>query len=271
MPAGAASGAARVLAALAIAGGLSGAAVALARPTGGPAPTQTSPFAPEDPSVSAGATATPSSRPSVSAADPADPGEAGGRTVAVGTPDASPRADHRDVGRASAARARDARRSESAIPVATAPGDPPPSGDVPVRVRIPSIGVDSTLVDLGIAADGTMQVPADFDLAGWLTAAPAPGQRGPAVIAGHVDSHDGPAVFFRLGDLVPGDRVEVVQRDGDVLTFTVRSLARFAKDDFPTDLVYGPAPGPVLRLITCSGQVDPVSGHYLDNTVVFAS
>ena len=160
--------------------------------------------------------------------------------------------------------------NDASIPVPVSGVQAPP-GDRPVEVRIPAIGVDSRLVDLGIAPDGTMEVPSDFSRAGWLTAAPAPGQRGPAVIAGHVDSHDGPAVFYRLRELVPGDTVEVVQRDGDVVSFTVRSLQQFAKDEFPTDLVYGPAPGPVLRLITCSGEVDRVSGHYTDNTVVFAS
>ncbi|WP_282958986.1 class F sortase [Phycicoccus avicenniae] len=145
------------------------------------------------------------------------------------------------------------------------------AGDRPVEVVIPAIGVRSSLVDLGIAGDGTMQVPSDFARAGWLTAAPAPGQRGPAVIAGHVDSHEGPAVFFRLSELVAGDEVRVVQADGDVVSFTVRGKESFAKDEFPTDRVYGPVPGPVLRLITCSGEVDPVSGHYVDNTVVFAS
>lgn len=145
------------------------------------------------------------------------------------------------------------------------------AGDRPVEVRIPAIGVHSRLVDLGIARDGTMEVPSDPARAGWLTSGPAPGQRGPAVIAGHVDTHAGPAVFVRLHELRPGDEVEVTQRDGDVLTFTVRSLAHFPKDAFPTDLVYGPAPGPVLRLITCSGEIDPTSGHYTDNTIVFAS
>ncbi|QIM22749.1 class F sortase [Phycicoccus sp. HDW14] len=164
----------------------------------------------------------------------------------------------------------DAGPNDASIPVPVA-GDKAPVGDRPVELRIPAIGVRTRLVDLGIAKDGTMQVPADFSRAGWLTVAPAPGQRGPAVVAGHVDSHRGPAVFYRLRELVPGDEVQVVQRDGDVVTFTVRSSLDFAKNRFPTDLVYGPAPGPVLRLITCSGEVDPVSGHYVDNTVVFAS
>ncbi len=164
----------------------------------------------------------------------------------------------------------DAGPNDASIPVPVA-GEQAPVGDRPVELRIPSIGVRTRLVDLSIAKDGTMQVPADFSRAGWLTVAPAPGQRGPAVIAGHVDSRRGPAVFFRLRELVPGDEVQVVQRDGDVVSFTVRSSLDFAKNRFPTDLVYGPAPGPVLRLITCSGEIDPVSGHYVNNTVVFAS
>ncbi|MBM6398780.1 class F sortase [Phycicoccus sonneratiae] len=164
----------------------------------------------------------------------------------------------------------DAGPNDASIPVPVT-GVQAPAGDRPVELRIPAIGVRTRLVDLGIAKDGTMQVPSDFGVAGWLTAAPAPGQRGPAVIAGHVDSHRGPAVFYRLRELVAGDEVQVVQRDGDVVTFTVRSSLHFAKDRFPTDRVYGPAPGPVLRLITCSGEIDPVSGHYVDNTVVFAS
>ncbi|MGG5260367.1 class F sortase [Phycicoccus avicenniae] len=165
---------------------------------------------------------------------------------------------------------RDAGPNDASLPV-PATGTQAPRAQRPARLRIPAIGVDTPLVDLGIAKDGTMQVPADFARAGWLTAAPAPGQRGPAVIAGHVDSHRGPAVFFRLRELVPGDEVQVVRRDGVVVTFTVRGSLSFAKDAFPTDRVYGPAPGPVLRLITCSGEIDPVSGHYVDNTVVFAS
>lgn len=166
--------------------------------------------------------------------------------------------------------ARDAGSNDASIPVPAA-GSDTPAAQQPVAIRIPAIGVESRLIDLGIAKDGTMQVPTDPALAGWLTGAPAPGERGPAVIAGHVDTHEGPAVFYRLRELEPGDTIEVERRDGTTLTFTVRRLESFAKDDFPTARVYGPAPGPVLRLITCSGDIDPVSGHYVDNTVVFAS
>lgn len=145
------------------------------------------------------------------------------------------------------------------------------SGDQPVEVRLPTIGVRSVLVRLGLNADGSMEVPSDFGSAGWLATGPVPGARGPAVIAGHVDSTTGPAVFFRLRELRAGDPVEVVQRDGDVVRFTVRTRSTFAKDRFPTDQVFGPTAGPVLRLITCDGDIDPRTGHYKDNLVVFAS
>ncbi|MBD3784840.1 MAG: class F sortase, partial [Micrococcales bacterium] len=228
------------LAVLAVVGGLSVAAVGAARP--GPA------------SLPGG-----SSGPAPGAARPApSPTPSGFATLPVDqwpTPDV-PDADA----------VRSAGGNDASLPVPVS-GRQVTSGDRPVRLRIPAIGVDTRLVELGIARDGTMEVPADPARAGWLTTAPAPGQRGPAVIAGHVDTHDGPAVFFRLRALRPGARVDVVQRDGDVVHFTVRSARRFAKDAFPTELVYGPQPGPVLRLITCSGEVDPATGHYRDNTV----
>lgn len=146
-----------------------------------------------------------------------------------------------------------------------------PAGVRPVRVLIPRIGVDSALVDLGIATDGTLEVPADYQRAGWLDVSPAPGQRGPAVIAGHVDSKTGPAVFYRLHELRVGDAVRVVRADGRQVSFTVDSVQQYAKRQFPTAEVYGPVPGPVLRLITCGGSFDRASGHYLDNVVAYAS
>jgi hypothetical protein len=142
---------------------------------------------------------------------------------------------------------------------------------VPVSVRIPAIGVTSSLVKLGIAGNGSIQVPADFQRAGWLTAGPAPGERGPAVIAGHVDSRSGPAIFSRLDELRPGDAVLVRRKDGTTVTFTVDGSQRVAKNRFPTATVYGPVPGPVLRLITCGGSFDHSTGHYHDNVVVYAS
>jgi sortase (surface protein transpeptidase) len=140
----------------------------------------------------------------------------------------------------------------------------------PVRVAIPSIGVSSRLVRLGLNADGTMEVPRDYGLAGWFTGGAVPGQDGPAVISGHVDSKSGPAVFYRLGELRPGDTVRVQRADGHWLAFEVTGTARYAKAEFPTEAVFGPVTGPVLRLITCGGDFDRSSGHYLDNVVVSA-
>jgi hypothetical protein len=140
----------------------------------------------------------------------------------------------------------------------------------PGRLQIPAIGVDTPLVRLGLDPAGALEVPRRFDVAGWWTGGVRPGERGPAVIAGHVDSYTGPAVFFRLGRLRRGDRVMVERRDGSRLRFTVRSVAHYAKQRFPARRVYGPTRRPELRLITCSGQFDYATGHYLDNTVVFA-
>ncbi|MEO8829885.1 class F sortase [Lapillicoccus sp.] len=141
----------------------------------------------------------------------------------------------------------------------------------PARITIPSIGVDSALVDLAIAGDGTIQVPTEAQQAGWLGTSPAPGQRGPAVIAGHVDSKTGPAVFYQLRTLAVGAPIIVTRRDGSQVTFTVDGSQNFAKAGFPTQATYGPVPGPALRLITCGGEYVKSAGGYQDNLVVFAS
>ena len=140
----------------------------------------------------------------------------------------------------------------------------------PVRVRLPSVDVDSSLARLGTDAAGALVPPADFDQAGWFTAGPAPGETGPAVIAGHVDSRTGPAVFFRLAELAVGDPVLVGRRDGTTVTFTVTAVDRYAKSAFPTAEVYGPTPDAQLRLITCGGDFDRSRGSYTDNVVVSA-
>jgi len=148
----------------------------------------------------------------------------------------------------------------------TVPGPASP----PVRLAIPAIGVATPLVRLGRERDGSMQVPVDFARAGWFAEGPAPGQVGPAVIAGHVDSRTGPAVFFRLRDLRPGDTVQVELADGARLTFVVEQARRFPKATFPTAEVFGPAPWAALRLVTCGGDFDRARGSYRDNLVVFA-
>jgi hypothetical protein len=145
----------------------------------------------------------------------------------------------------------------------------PPSP--PVRLEIPAIGVSARLVRLGLDPDGRMQAPGDFQAAGWFTGAAEPGQLGPAVIAGHVDSRTGPAVFYRLRELRPGDLVRVVRADRQVVRFVVGSLARYPKPALPGDQVYGPTTTPALRLITCAGTFDRDRRSYRDNLLVTAA
>jgi hypothetical protein len=141
----------------------------------------------------------------------------------------------------------------------------------PTRVVIPAIGVNAPVVPLGLDDAGALDVPRDFAHTGWWTGGAWPGERGPAVIAGHVDSHTGPAVFFRLGELRRGDPVIVERADGSRVGFIVEGSGRYPKARFPTAAVYGPTAMPGLRLITCSGRFDRASGHYHDNTVVYAT
>jgi hypothetical protein len=144
------------------------------------------------------------------------------------------------------------------------------SGSPPVRLAIPTIGVATPLVHLGLEADGGMQVPADFGRAGWFTEGPAPGQVGPSVIAGHVDSRTGPAVFYRLRELRSGQAILVERADGSRLRFVVERARSYPKEEFPTAAVFGPVPEAALRLITCAGDFDRARGSYRDNLVVFA-
>jgi hypothetical protein len=145
-------------------------------------------------------------------------------------------------------------------------------GTVPVGLAIPAIGVDARgLVPLGRNADGSLQVPADYATAGWFTGGAVPGALGPAVIAGHVDSVTGPAVFYRLAQLRAGDEVLVRLSDGGGVRFRVDGVRHYPKLGFPTAAVYGPVPGAALRLITCGGAFDRAARSYLDNVVVYAS
>jgi hypothetical protein len=140
----------------------------------------------------------------------------------------------------------------------------------PVAISIPRIGVQSRLVELGLDADGAMEVPQDPARAGWFTGGPAPGALGPAVIAGHVTWNGAREVFYRLGTLRRGDQVTVSRKDGKTAVFTVSRVARFSKSRFPSRAVYGPIDHAGLRLITCGGTYDAVRHSYLDNVVVFA-
>ncbi|WP_329085659.1 class F sortase [Streptosporangium sp. NBC_01469] len=150
---------------------------------------------------------------------------------------------------------------------------PPARGEVanPVRLRVPAIGVSTTVIALKLDARNKLVAPARFDRVGWNKAGPEPGEAGAAVIAGHVDSRTGPAVFYRLGKLRPGHRVHVDRADGSTVTFTVRRLARFPKSRIPDGQVYGSSKGAELRLITCGGTFDRKRRSYRDNVIVFAS
>jgi hypothetical protein len=153
---------------------------------------------------------------------------------------------------------------------------PPPSGQGlpaarPVSLTIPLIGVRTRLVDLGRTRSGAMQVPSTTKVAGWYTGSPRPGAIGSAVIAGHIDSLTGPGVFFRLSELRVGDLVFVRRADGTTVEFRVTGVRSYLKDQFPTETVFGPAPYAQLRLITCGGSFDYATGHYLSNTVVYAT
>jgi sortase (surface protein transpeptidase) len=143
------------------------------------------------------------------------------------------------------------------------------SGPPPSRLRIPTIGVDASLVDLRLDANGALEAPKDYNTPGWYADGTRPGDPGPAVIAGHFDTKKGPAIFYKLPQLRAGNEVEVLRGERWV-KFKVLAVRRYAKDKFPTDEVYAPTPNAQLRLITCGGAFDNSSGHYVDNWVVYA-
>jgi hypothetical protein len=156
------------------------------------------------------------------------------------------------------------------------PGDAGPSlhQSLPVSVAIPTIGVQSKLLHLGRNEDGTMEVPnliTSANEAAWYKYSVTPGQIGTAVIEGHLDSYQGPAVFFRLGALRPGNRISVTLADGITAVFRVTGVREYAKDKYPATTIYAPANYAALRLITCGGDFDAATGHYLSSVVVFAS
>lgn len=170
----------------------------------------------------------------------------------------------------------------SSTPVATAaPSASPPEAVAPVakaaarqprplQLGIPRIDVETPVTRLGLAPDGTVEVPTEPMSAGWYRLGPPPGAHGTAVILGHVDSVDGPAVFARLAELEPGDRVRVGLDDGTEVTYAVHSITTYANDDFPAELVYGGVGRRELNLVTCGGEYDAARGGYQANVVVNA-
>lgn len=146
----------------------------------------------------------------------------------------------------------------------------PASPALPVTLTIPSIDVRTSLIRLGQHADGTVEVPADPDRAGWFDLGPPPGTAGSSVILGHVDSTSGPAVFYRLKELRPGDRIAVRLDDDTTVEFRVHSVATYANADFPARRVYGKQGRSQLNLVTCGGAYDASRGGYQANVVVNA-
>ncbi len=145
---------------------------------------------------------------------------------------------------------------------------------LPVSVDIPAIGVSSKLLHLGVNSDGTIQVPSLYTRPGeaaWFKYSATPGQIGASVIEGHLDGYHGPAVFFRLGALRPGNRIDVTLADGITAVFRVTGVRQYRKSSFPAKAVYGATGYATLHLITCGGAFDHATGHYLSSTVVFAS
>ena len=141
----------------------------------------------------------------------------------------------------------------------------------PERVRIPAIDVDAReVIDLGLQADGSMEVPPDATTVGWYRQSPTPGERGPAVLAAHVNWKHRKGAFADINALSPGDQVLVDRADGTSARFRVERVEQYPKDRFPTRAVYGDVAGPELRLITCGGELDRAAHSYRDNIVVYA-
>lgn len=140
----------------------------------------------------------------------------------------------------------------------------------PVHLYIPAIGTSAPIIPLGLTRGGTVQTPANTTATGWFMPGPEPGEKGAAVIVGHVDSYRGPGVFYHLRALRKGDRITVALRTHRKLRFVVTSTRQVLKVRFPTNLVFARTPYPTLRLITCGGRFDSRTGHYIDNFIVFA-
>ncbi len=162
-----------------------------------------------------------------------------------------------------------AAQHRAAVPLAPAPGPLPHSA--PRRITVPSLRLDAPVTRVGLDGDGWVEPPplTDSNLAGWYVGAAAPGGRGTSVIVGHVDNAAGPAVFYLLGSLKPGSRIEILRGDGATAVFTVYGVEMYGKKDFPADRVYRDGPDPELRLITCGGGYTKKTG-YDGNVVAFA-
>ncbi|WP_424641326.1 class F sortase [Embleya sp. AB8] len=171
-----------------------------------------------------------------------------------------------------------ARAPDPAGPAAPGPSAPAPPAEapplrpsIPTRIRIPALNISAPLAGVGLDKGGGIEVPAagERNLAGWYRGGITPGEKGTASIAGHVDTAAGRAVFYPLGALPRGSRIEIDRADGSVAAFVVDGVEAFARNDFPTARVFGDAPRPELRLITCGGAYSK-KNHYSGNVVAFA-
>lgn len=160
-------------------------------------------------------------------------------------------------------------QSPSAPPTPIEPEHPVVEA-IPLRVRIPEIGIDADMIDLGLNTDGTLEVPSNYAQTGWYTGRSTPGETGPSVVVGHVDSYSGPAVFYRLSELEVGHTIEIDRSDGLVALYRVSKTALVDKDEFPTNQVYGDTAEPTLRLITCGGDFNRSAKSYQGNLIVYA-
>ncbi|HEY9331273.1 MAG TPA: class F sortase, partial [Streptomyces sp.] len=165
----------------------------------------------------------------------------------------------------------------AAVPRQASPAPSPTTApalarSVPKRLRIPAIAVDAPFTPLSIGASGRLDAPPpnDRNLVGWFQGGVTPGERGASIVAGHVDTLTGPAVFLQLRFLRPGATVDITRTDGTVATFKVDTVETFSKAKFPDKRVYADTPDAQLRLITCGGTYDKKAKDYVDNVVVFA-
>ncbi len=174
-------------------------------------------------------------------------------------------------------------QSERGTPVTFAAGDnvvapaqsasavTPLQRSAPTHIGIPALGVSSTVMELGLQADGSMEVPPGAYPAGWYTHSPTPGELGPSILAAHVDWNGKPGVFVDIRELQSGDEVIITRQDGSTATFRVDRIDQYPKHSFPSEAVYGNIGHAGLRLITCGGDFNDDAGSYVDNIVVYAS
>lgn len=154
---------------------------------------------------------------------------------------------------------------ESAVPTS-----PALVASEPTRISIPKLNIEANFeAPLGIAADKTIEVPKGYTTVGWYKYGPTPGEIGPAVVIGHIDSYQGPAIFHELKNLVPGDRIFIDRKDGNTAEFEVLKLEYNSQSNFPTKQVYGDIEYAGLRLITCTGMYDHGTLRYSHNLIVY--